>query len=41
MAAEIKLPDIPKDISIELYNYFIQLHQNLRQLEEAINNKQG
>ena len=36
---KIKLPDIPKDVSIELYNYFAQLHQNLKQLEEAINNK--
>lgn len=38
---KIKLPDIPKNVSIELYNYFAQLHQNLKQLEEAINKTQN
>ena len=33
----IKLPDIPRNVSTELYNYFAQLHQNLKTFETAIN----
>jgi hypothetical protein len=33
----IKLPDIPRNVSAELYNYFAQLHQNLKTFETAIN----
>lgn len=33
----IKFPDIPRNVSMELYNYFIQLEQSLKQLEQAIN----
>ncbi len=33
----LKLPEIPKDISPEMYNYYIQLHKNLKLIADAIN----
>lgn len=33
----IKFPDIPRNVSPELYNYFIQLEQSLKQLAQAVN----
>lgn len=33
----IKIPEIPKNISPELYNYFIQLHQNMQAIVDALN----
>jgi hypothetical protein len=32
----IKLPEIPRQVSPELYNYYVQLHLNIKQLSEAI-----
>lgn len=33
----LKLPEIPKSISPELYNYYVQLHLNLKMIADAIN----
>lgn len=33
----LKLPEIPKSISTELYNYYVQLHLNLKMIADAIN----
>lgn len=33
----IKLPEIPRDVSPELYNYFVQLHLNLQKIVAAVN----
>lgn len=33
----LKYPDIPRNVSSELYNYFIQLQQSLEALEAAVN----
>lgn len=35
----IKFPDIPRNVSPELYNYFIQLEQSLRKLEQFVNSR--
>lgn len=32
----IKLPEIPRSATSEMYNYFVILHQNIKQLEEQI-----
>lgn len=37
MAITIKLPEIPKDINMEMYNYYVQLHLNLKMIVDAIN----
>lgn len=33
----LKYPDIPRNVSSELYNYFIQLQHSLQALEAAVN----
>lgn len=33
----LKYPDIPRNVSSELYNYFIQLQYSLQALEAAVN----
>lgn len=33
----LKYPDIPRNVSAELYNYFIQLQHSLKSLENAVN----
>ena len=33
----LKYPDIPRNVSPELYNYFIQLQHSLETLEAALN----
>lgn len=35
----IKFPEIPRNVSAELYNYFIQLEQSLKQIEQALNTR--
>ena len=37
MAITIKLPEIPKNINTEMYNYYVQLHLNLKMIVDAIN----
>ena len=41
MATTIKLPEIPKDINTEMYNYYVQLHLNLKIIVDAINALEG
>lgn len=41
MAITIKLPEIPKSINTEMYNYYVQLHTNLKIIVDAINALEG
>lgn len=37
MALTIKIPEVPRDISLELHNYFVQLQLNLQLMTQEIN----
>lgn len=36
MSKQARLPEIPRGVTPELYKYFIQLHLNIKALEERI-----